>query len=133
MFTNPTGGGIRNDGVGEGYWHASRGHRVHLGIDLLLPEGVGQQVIAPHEGTFVRYSFPYQGDERFSGILLKGASAESRLWYLTPLPYLLGKHINQGEFIGFAQDISTKYGSSCKPHIHWQIGKYGEINPLILI
>ncbi len=132
-MTNPTGGRIRNDGVGEGYWHAPRGSRVHLGIDLLLPEGVGQQVIAPHSGVIVRNSFPYQGDERFSGVLLEGASAESRLWYLESLLGIIGKFVKQGQVIGHAQDISIKYGKGCRPHVHWQIGKYGEIDPLILI
>ena len=130
MLTNPTGGGVRNDGVGAGYYHADRGHRVHLGVDLLLPNGPGQPIIAPHPGIVVRYSFPYQGSTKFSGILLKGKSATSKIWYIQPYPDLIGKRVRQGQVIGIAQDISEKYGDGCLPHIHWQIE---EIDPLILL
>lgn len=121
MFTNPTGGGIRNDSIGNGFWQASRGSSLHKGIDLLLPRGVGQGVVAPHEGIMLRYSLPYSKDQRFSGILLRGNGAESKLWYLLPNTDLLGTQVRQGQLIGVAQDISLRYGSDCQPHIHWQV------------
>jgi murein DD-endopeptidase MepM/ murein hydrolase activator NlpD len=133
MFTNPTGGGVRNDPIGEGYWHAPRGNRLHLGVDFLLPEGPGQPIVAPHEGIVVRYSFPYASDPQYSGLYIKGHSVESYLWYLMPSAHLIGRQVAQGRIIGYAQDISKKYGVDCRPHVHWQIGKYGEIDPLILI
>ena len=132
MATNPTGGSVRNDSVGQGYWHAPRGSRLHLGVDLLLPYGPGQSVTAPHEGRVVRYSFPYVADKNYSGLHIKGSQIESILWYLEPI-IAIGLYVSEGQEIGFAQDISKKYGTNCKPHIHWQIGEYGEIDPLILI
>ena len=138
MYTNPTGGGVRNDRIGAGYWHSPRGSRLHIGVDLELPKGPGQEIVAPHSGIIVRYSFPYQGDTTYSGVLLEGASLESRIWYFQPFSELIGKQVRQGQPIGIAQDISKKYCPpnykyTADPHIHWQIGKYGEIDPLILL
>jgi len=137
MYTNPSGGEVRNDSVGQGYWNAPRGSRLHLGVDLLLPRGIGQAIVSPHEGFVERRSFPYGSNEIYSGVYIKGTSVESKLWYLEPIPLLIGRNVRQGQVIGYAQDISLKYkdadGNPCDPHIHWQIGKYGEIDPLILI
>ena len=131
--TNPTGGGVRNDRVGAGFWGAARGSRKHKGVDLLLPRGVGQEVIAPHPSLVKRHSLPYPSDERYLGVVLQGASFESFLWYLEPIDELIGQQVSMGQVIGYAQDISKKYGNGCLPHIHWQIGEHGEIDPLILL
>jgi len=130
MFINPTGGRIRNDSIGGGFWKASRGSQLHEGVDFLLPDGPGQDVVAPHEGDIIRYSLPYPYPSKYSGIYIKGSRVYSTLWYLETPSIMIGTFVQAGQFIGIAQDISIRYGEDCEPHIHWQIE---EIDPTLLL
>jgi len=129
---NMTGGAVRNDSKGHGYYKASRGSKLHKGIDLELPGGPGQAVFAPITGRIERVLYPYTDDLRFEGAVFSNKDITVWAFYFVPGTNLIGKSVSMGEVIGIAQDISLKY-IDMGPHIHVQIGKYGEINPLILM
>jgi len=116
---SPTGLGIRNDSMGFGYYGAPRGSRMHKGTDFLcIP---GQDVVCPiPSGKIIREARPYIY-ERYSGCLIQGHKIAIKMFYLDIWAHLIGKTIKQGEVIGIAQDISKKYGTDMKPHIHLSI------------
>jgi murein DD-endopeptidase MepM/ murein hydrolase activator NlpD len=128
MFTikNPTGGKLRSDAGGHGAYGASRGTRTHKGKDYEAEPG--QYVFSPIDGTVERYARPYKDDENYSGIVIQGKNARVKMFYLNPLESL-GAEVKAGQIIGFAQDISAKYGGDMTPHIHLE---FVSINPEVL-
>ncbi len=120
---------MRNDSMGAGHFGASRdgGSRSHNGIDLLVAEG--QPVASPIDGVFTRYARPYANDARYDGLLITGTGRysgyEVKLFYLNPLPALLGQTVAMGDTIGIAQAISRKYGSGMRDHIHLELRHEG--------
>jgi hypothetical protein len=125
---NPTGGRIRYDLKGSGYYHAPRGDREHQGVDYICEPG--QSVFMPVTGKITRIAYPYSYNKRFSGVHVVGSWIELQMFYLRPDESLIGQIIEAGKIIGIAQDISKKYGDKMDPHIHLQIVS---INPEIFV
>lgn len=119
---------VRSDSKGDGHYGASRGGRMHDGTDY--PCTPGQQVVAPIAGTVLREAVPYADDAKYRGVVIQGAHARVKMFYLLPDKALIGKRVTQGQTIGTAQDISAKYGAAMTPHIHLQVESY---DPQILI
>ena len=101
---------------------------MHEGIDLTLPRGPGQIVVAPITGLFKRIAYPYPDDLEIRGCEIRG-DVWIKMFYLKPYDTLVGQRITMGEPIGVAQDISKKY-ADVEPHIHLEVIK---INPAILL
>jgi hypothetical protein len=119
MIISPTGKGIRNDGAGSGLYHASRGDRLHQGVDFLCEPG--QNVVCPiNNAKVVRHAYPYS-DLSYGGLLLRNYWFEILLFYLTPRDDIFERVWFQGEVLGTAQDITARYGGDMLPHIHLQI------------
>ena len=129
ILISPTGGGIRNDSEGSGYWLASRGSRLHEGIDFDLPKGAGQLVVSPITGKFKRIAYPYPDTQEIRGCEIRGGDIWVKMFYLRPYDSLVGQKVTMGQPIGIAQDISKRY-PGCEPHIHLEVIK---INPAILL
>ena len=126
---SPTGKtNVRSDSKGDGHYGASRGGRMHDGTDY--PCTPGQPVVAPIDGTVIREAAPYADDAKYRGVVIQGAHARVKMFYLIPDKALIGKRVSQGQAVGTAQDISAKYGQAMIPHIHMQIESY---DPEILI
>ena len=118
---NPTGGKIRNDAMGQGYYGASRGHRKHAGTDYeCIP---GQMVYAPICGLIKRRVQVYKGESKWVGIEIVSKRMTIKLFYVTIDPIRIGTTVKCGEVVGLAQDISEKYGSAMTPHVHLEIVK----------
>jgi len=125
LMANPTGLEIRNDAGGDGHYGASRKKIInsktiryaHPGEDRVCKPG--QEVAAVIGGIIPRIARPYLNKD-FSGLLIVGKSGKVKMFYLEPFPELIGKHVEQGQVIGIAQDISKKYPDVI-PHIHTQI------------
>ncbi|HEX9972285.1 MAG TPA: hypothetical protein VGD14_09460 [bacterium] len=116
---SPTGKGIRNDEEGSGEYGASRGNRIHNGIDYLCDDG--QIIIAPFALTIERESFPKLGSP-LSGILWRHDKTKGKMFYFKPHKHLIGQNIRAGDAMGIAQSVSKDYGlSRMKDHIHFQI------------
>jgi len=122
-YFNPTGGELRNDGHGHGHFGALRGSRKHLGRDIVgLPRSY---VCAPVDALVVRTGRPYgDGKDYDCYLLIEGNDGATwRLFYVRPLPGIVGSCVTRGQAIGFLQDVSAKYPSNevqgaMLPHCH---------------
>ena len=129
ILFNPTGGTIRNDTAGSGYWLAQRGSRLHQGIDFTLPGGPGQLVLSPITGVLKRIAYPYSDDQEIRGCEIRG-DVWIKMFYFRPYDSLVGQRIAMGQPIGTAQDVTERYpGQGMTPHIHLEVIT---INPAIL-
>lgn len=118
---SPTGKGIRSDHEGDGNYGASRGSRIHNGIDYLCTEG--QIVVAPFGITITRVANP-KAKSPLSGIAWRRGKSSGKMFYFKPYSDLIGKKVKQGETIGIAQSVSRDYGlPKMKDHIHFQVDK----------
>ena len=122
-----TGKGIRKDPAGDGRFRAKRGNRLHKGVDDLCTPG--QWVVSPITGRVTREARPYAKSD-LSGLEIMNADMTVLLFYLEPLPGIIGSIVNEGDHIGQAQDVSQYYKNpKMLPHIHREIR---EINPKFL-
>jgi hypothetical protein len=53
-----------------------------------------------------------------------------KMFYPEPDQFLIGSDVNEGDRIGIAQNIATKYGGGMIPHIHLQVDK---VDPELLM
>lgn len=123
---------IRIDGYGDGRFGASRdqGKRQHDGIDLVVTPG--ESISSPITGKIVRYAYPYPDDSRYSGVHIQNDEYLVKMFYLSPVLAKPGQQVTQGQAIGVAQKISTKYGSGMIDHVHvevWPNGGNKAIDP----
>jgi len=124
---SPVSGVIRSDSEGDGKFGASRGGRLHYGVDLTCVAGEG--VLAPHNGTITREVLPYDGDNHYSGIEIASDLFISHLLYVKPLANTIGDKVEANDLIGTAQDIQKRYGDKMQQHIHWKL----MINPVMFL
>ncbi len=135
IILNPVPGStIRNDQAGAGFFHARRRnskkeHYLHKGVDLTLPQGTGQDVVSPISGKVRRISTVYSTKPFFSGIVIENPDICVKLFYMKPIKNSLPWFVNQGEIIGFAEDISERY-TGASPHIHLEVSW---VSPLLLM
>jgi len=139
-WKNPTGGKVRgcDTEYGCGNYGASRGSRKHDGSDY---ESVpGQEIVSPVNGEIIRGSNPYKNDPSYNGVFIRSAEGKSVwVWYLSPDKGIIGSKVQEGDRIGTAQDLTTKYPAkngnpAITNHIHVRIkdGKTS-LNPENLI
>lgn len=115
---------IRNDPDGNGTFLASRGNRLHDGLDLTcLP---GQDIVSPIKGVYRRIVYPYN-DRDFCGMRIVNTWSIVDLFYVEPT-IIIGESVAKKHIIGRAQDISKRYSDKMKPHVHMRV----TINPEIL-
>ena len=110
---------IRSDSMGDGHYLASRGNRLHRGVDYIVKPY--EEVYAPLNGRIVRIAYPYSNDLTYKGILFQAPNIALKIFYFSPIKSLLGKEVKAGQTIGYAQDISKKYGKDMIPHIHVEV------------
>lgn len=111
------------DAWGSGAFGAPRGRRAHRGVDIVVAEG--DVILAPFGGLLVREARPYDEDDRFSGLLLRGRGRwlgwEAKLFYLQPRR---PGPVRRGQIIGRAQNIALKY-PGITPHVHLELWREG--------
>lgn len=111
-----------NDPTGDGAYGASRGGgaRKHNGIDLIV--SLGEPIYSPISGRIVK-TRPYADDHNFHGVRIYGKGKHEgmmvKIFYMKPV--LTSSEVREGEQIGQAQAISTKYTPSMKDHIHIEV------------
>lgn len=132
IIYNMTGGQVRNDLGGAGYFRASRksGNMIykHKGIDLTLPQGPGQNAWSPITGKICRPVRVYLDTAEYTGFVIENADIRLKILYCNMIS-ISGGFFRQGQHIGNVQDISKRY-SKCIPHLHIEVIW---INPLILM
>ena len=104
--------------MGQGRFNAPRGGRRHNGTDYLCEPN--QPVRAPISGTITRIVYPYEKGG-YTGCEIVGDRVDIVMFYLRLGNGMVGQYVMKGGVIGYAQDISKKYGKEMKPHIHLRI------------
>lgn len=116
----------RCDPKGCGHYGASRGSRLHKGVDFTASPG--EPIYSPINGTVERYPDPY-GDGRYSGIQIVGAGRHVgktvKMFYLTP-SVAIGQPVAQGQRVGNCQNISSRYSPGMTNHVHVELIIGGE-------
>jgi murein DD-endopeptidase MepM/ murein hydrolase activator NlpD len=111
---------VRYDKAGAGNFGASRGNRDHNGVDYLCrPKG---KVFSPAKGTVTKHGYTYRNDPQWRYIEVTDENAQRhRLFYVSPKANV-NQHVEAGEVIGEAQDISQRYpGQGMLAHVHYEI------------
>ncbi len=119
-FINPTGKPVRIDQAGSGMFKASRGERLHKGVDFMCTPG--QIVVSPINGRVIRIAYPYADDRSWRGVLIGDSNFQVKMFYVDPYPHIIGRVVLAGDNIGMAQNISERYGGQgMEPHVHCQL------------
>jgi len=111
------------DSWGSGAFGASRGTRVHKGIDYCCYPGTVIQ--AGVAGTVSKLGYPYGDDLSFRYVeITTPDQLRHRYFYVEPL-VKSGDAITEGMPIGTAQDIAGRYRDPAKApmtgHVHFEI------------
>jgi len=115
---------VRKDLWGDGAFGASRGGKFHDGVDLIVTPP--QPVFSMIGGMAEKVEYPYRSDLSYTGIQIANSKLRVEIWYMAPYANLIGKFVQPGQAVGYAQDISKKYGEDEKkgimtPHIHVRV------------
>ena len=115
----------RFDALGDGTFGSDRHGHQHDGVDLVADPGTS--VYSPLAGYVVRLTYPYPGDERFHGVVLKGLDGlEVKLFYVLP-SVAAGDRVAIGQRVGTAEDVRGKYGDKMQAHVHVEYRQHGEV------
>jgi murein DD-endopeptidase MepM/ murein hydrolase activator NlpD len=115
----------RFDSLGDGTFGSNRHGHKHDGVDLVADPGT--PVFSPVAGYVVRLTYPYPGDERFHGVVLKGLDGlEVKLFYVLP-SVAAGDRVALGQRVGTAEDVRAKYGDKMQAHVHVEYRQHGEV------
>lgn len=113
---------VRSDSAGDGHYGASRGSRVHTGVDYVCSPD--SPVYSPVDGEVTKLGYPYGDDLTWRYVQITDRTGHRhRLFYVNPL-VAVGEQVSKGEEIGEAQNISLRYPNHQKPmtpHVHYEI------------
>jgi murein DD-endopeptidase MepM/ murein hydrolase activator NlpD len=113
-----------SDDFGEGFYHASRGERLHNGIDLCAYPGTSIFAISP--GTVTKINWVYTGDFHYRYVEVTiGGGHRQRYFYVTPT-VIVGDRVTSHTVLGTVQDIAKKYTDLKKRkvminHVHFEV------------
>jgi hypothetical protein len=122
---------IRSDSWGNGMFGMPRGTtpdgstKYHDGLDLIVEPG--QEIVSMIDGTVEKIDIPYSSTQWYKGIQVANSKLRVEIWYMLPLTELVGTYVDAGQKLGFAQDISKKYGKHKEsgeymtPHVHLRV------------
>lgn len=110
------------DAWGSGDFGASRGNRVHKGIDYACyPKTV---IDSPISGEVTKLGYPYADDLSYRYVEISDVVGNKhRLFYVQPLVQLK-EFVAMGDPVGVAQNIAGRYSTPekyMKNHIHYEI------------
>ncbi len=113
----------KQDAYGSGAFGASRGTRVHKGIDYCCYPG--SVIHSPVAGVCTKLGFPYSDDLMFRYVEVTTTDKlRHRFFYISP-EVVKGDVIVVGQPIGISQDIAGRYRDPGKPsmtgHCHYEI------------
>ena len=122
---------------GQGHYHASRGNRLHNGVDVACwPDS---KIISPIDGTVTKIGYPYnpndskKGHLRYVEILDGATDYYWRFFYVDPWVWVSDSIHKDQSIIGTAQDLTGIY-KGITPHFHVEIKVAGRfIDPTDLV
>jgi murein DD-endopeptidase MepM/ murein hydrolase activator NlpD len=107
------------DPKGDGQFAAGRGGKRHKGEDYQFSEG--DPVRTPVSGIVTRLGWCYEKESyRLVEILSHKGAFLWRFLYIKPT-VKAGQKVFEGDLIGHAQDIASKYGGGMKNHCHVEV------------
>ncbi|WP_299075430.1 hypothetical protein [uncultured Paraglaciecola sp.] len=116
---------IRNDIAGGGEFLASRGDRLHYGIDYQI--AAGSHVLVAKTCEFVKVGQAYGDTPEFKYIEVRDGDVFVRYFYVQPNPALSsGTQLFEAEWIGCAQPIGQHYANGMQDHVHVEVFYTGE-------
>jgi len=120
------------DGHGCGHYGASRGTRIHHGLDLSCnPHTL---VCSPVAGTVTKLGIAYADDHSFQYVEISDQGYQFRVFYVEP-QVEKGQKVSKTTIIGEAQDLRPRY-SNITPHVHLEIknadGEFIDPTPVML-
>ena len=120
MIRQATVMAVRSDPAGEGHYHASRGARLHNGIDYCCEPGA--PVFSPVEGKITKHGYTYRDDLAWRYVQVTDARGlRHRLFYVEPI-LTVGDRVHPESVVGRAQDITARYpGQGMLPHVHYEV------------
>ena len=113
-----------DDDYGSGEYGASRGGRLHRGVDYACV--AGSEIYSPVEGKVTKLGYPYSDDLSYRYVEVTDAIGFShRLFYCLP-SVGVGDIVNRHIVLGVAQDISARYidNGHMNNHIHYEVVNY---------
>jgi hypothetical protein len=111
------------DAWGSGAFGASRGTRIHKGIDYCC---YPDTVITSHIlGVVTKLGYPYSDDLRFRYVEVTTPDKCRHRWFYVSPEVVKGDVITVGQPIGVSQDIAGRYRDPKRPpmtnHVHFEI------------
>lgn len=121
------------DGHGCGHWRASRGQRLHHGVDLACVPGT--VVTSPLRGAVTKLGIVYADDHHWRYVQVSSGGYDFRIFYLDPLVEE-GEQVCFGKALGKAQRLGGRY-ESITEHLHFEIknsrGEHIDPTPSLLL
>lgn len=113
-------------------WHAPRGERLHLGVDVIGAEGL--LIYAVTDGTITRTY--QQGRDALTGNGVRLTTADGTYFFYGHLQRLadgitVGTKVKAGQVLGY----NGKTGNTNTPHLHFEVHPQGgaAINPTAIV
>lgn len=120
------------DGQGCGHFGASRGTRVHNGVDMACRPGT--PIGSPVKGQVTKLGYPYQGDMRTRYVQIVAEKYRYRIFYVEP-EVAVGDWVELNEEIGISQRLESMDRGGTQ-HVHFEIigpdGDYIDPTPVIV-
>lgn len=123
-----------NDVHGSGAYGASRGSRVHKGVDIACYKG--SEVLSVSDGIVTKIGYPYDPNNKKKGHLryvqVTFGGSDFRYFYIYPTVGI-GDNVKIGDALGITQGLSDIY-EGITDHFHFEIKEKGVyINPMNFI
>lgn len=120
------------DKWGSGHYLASRGDRIHKGIDIACyPSSV---LLADFDAQVIRIGYPYSrhGKKGYLRLVELAVDAQTRVKYMYIYPSVSpGQYVRKGDELGIVQDLSIIYPGMTN-HYHMEVWVEGcHVNPTI--
>jgi murein DD-endopeptidase MepM/ murein hydrolase activator NlpD len=106
------------DKYGAGHYGASRGQRVHNGVDLVVPAGSDFRSL--NSGTVSKLGYAYKGDMGLRYVQV--TARDGKLWryfYIHPA-VKIGDVVKEGDLLGTVANLQPRY-PGITDHVHFEI------------
>ena len=109
------------DDWGSGEYGASRGNRIHNGIDILCP--AGSAVLSRTDGIVTKIGYPYRLDQKgrshYRYVEVTTGTDRFRYFYVKPT-VTTGCKVLNGSMLGTSQSLLPIY-PGIQDHVHFEI------------